>query len=446
MANSRDYLGLPLPPSIPTPGFIPFLDNLNGFQDSNIRCTILRENYKKMLLESGYKTTALNLAFKNFPIAFSQNADLLGQLISQLPYTSYLEKTCDKNKLLIKLNNESENKELNFLSRILRENIIFENLILVFDYKECKEKNFLSLNHIIFNNHKITKNNIIWLDLLQSAYTELFLVISIEHSLWHLNVAFIINAAQNSLQNTEILKIFAMAENNVFVKASEVETLLFGTDYIFQQILNDNKEFTEYVKIRNIAFFNNFNIDTIFNEYLINNLNPNQNWITGMDSNIKIIKDFVNKVVTKSDISAENQNFINYIDNYNKEYNLDYKNVSIERYLQILFVVGSAFHSTTFEFTKKIFTDIFYNIKFKKEFYELAFATIIGDLSISFGDTSLYTGTYYKKEVDYLFETVEINRKIIEEELEGTIFKNYNYSTTDDIQLYYQANTYTTYI
>ncbi len=446
MTNSRDYLGLPLPPSIPTPGFIPFLDNLDSFNDSNIRCTILRENYKKMLIESGYKTTALDLAFKNFPIAFSQNADLLGQLISQLPYTRYLEKTCDKNKLLIKLNNESENKELNFLSRILRQNIIFENLILVFDYEECKEKNFLSLNHILFNDHKITKNNCIWVDLLQSAYTELFLVISIEHSLWHLNVAFIINAAQNSLQNTEILQIFAMAEYNVFVKASEVETLLFGTDYIFQQILNDNKEFTEYVKIRNIAFFNNFNIDTIFNEYLLNGLNPNQNWITGMNSNIKIIKDFVNKVVTKSDISLENDYFINYIDNYNKEYNLDYKNVSIERYLQILFVVGSAFHSTTFEFTKNIFTDILYNMEFQKEFWELATATILGDLSISFGDTSLYTGTYYKEEVDYLFETLEINRKIIEKELECTIFKNFNYSTTDDIQLYYQANTYTTYI
>jgi len=420
-----------------------FLDNIDGFNDSNTRCRILRENYKKQLIKSGYENT--DLAFKNFPIDFSQDAELLGQLISQLPYTSYLEKTCDKNKLLIKLNNESQNKELNFLSRILRQNICFENLILVFDYEDGKEKNFLSLNHILFNGDKITNNNIIWLDLLQSAYTELFLVIEIEHTLWHLNVEFIINTANNSLQNTEILKIFAMAEKNVFVTALEVKTILYGTDSIFQQILNDNKEFTEYVKIRNMDFLNNFNIDTIFNEYLLNGLNPNQNWITGMDSNIKIIKDFVNKVVTKSDILAENQNFINYIDNYNKKYNLDYKNVSIERYLQILFVVGSAFHSTTFEFTKSIFTDIIYNKKLQKVFYEIAIGTVIPD-SLSFGDTSLYTGTFYKKEVDYLFEILEINRKNIEEKLEYTIFKNYNYSTKDDIQLYYQANTYTTYI
>lgn len=85
-------------------------------------------------------------------------------------------------------------------------------------------------------------------------------------------------------------------------------------------------------------------------------------------------------------------------------------------------------------------------MKFQKEFYELAFATIIGDLSISFGDISLYTGTYHKNEIDHLFETLEINRKIIEKELECTIFKNFNYSTTDDIKLYYQANTYTTNI
>ena len=44
-----------------------------------------------------------------------------------------------KNKLLIKLNGESQNRELNFLSRILRQHIIFENLILVFDYEECKK-------------------------------------------------------------------------------------------------------------------------------------------------------------------------------------------------------------------------------------------------------------------------------------------------------------------
>lgn len=36
-----------------------------------------------MLIESGYKTTDLNLAFKNFPIDFSQNADLLGQILIQ---------------------------------------------------------------------------------------------------------------------------------------------------------------------------------------------------------------------------------------------------------------------------------------------------------------------------------------------------------------------------
>jgi hypothetical protein len=239
MSPQREYLGLNLPHPIPFQGIIPFLDNIIGFDDSIIRCNILREAYKKQLVKNGYKTTALNLAFENFPLDFSQNADLLGQYISQLPFTPYLEKpcgkknllikllekTCGKKNLLIKLNQESENKELNFLSRILRQNINFEDLILVFDYKENKNKNFLSLNHIIYKDCKITKCDTLWVKLLQSAYTELFLVISIEHSLWHLNVAFIINAAQNSLQTTEILKIFNMAEDNVFEKATEDETI-----------------------------------------------------------------------------------------------------------------------------------------------------------------------------------------------------------------------------
>ena len=40
----------------------------------------------------------------------------------------------------------------------------------------------------------------------------------------------------------------------------------------------------------------------------------------------------------------------------------------INKFLGILFVCGSAFHSTTFEFTKLLFTDVFYNKKFNETF------------------------------------------------------------------------------
>jgi hypothetical protein len=430
-----------------TSQFNTFLENTIGFEDDIIRCEKLRTEYKNLLLKKGYKTTDLDASFVNFPIDISKHPNLLGGLIAQLPYTQYLEKTCDKKKLLIKLNNDSENKELNFLSSILRENINFQNVILVFDYDEFKENNFLSLNHIQYNGNKITCCDNLWLELLQSAFTELFLIIEIEHSIWHLNVAFIINAAQKALGSTEILNIFAMAEYNVFEKASEVENLLFGTSIIFQQVLSNNKLFNEYVNIRNTLLFNNFNIKTFFDEYLLNNLNLKCNkWIIGLDSNIKIIEDFVSRVVNKTDITEDNNKLIKYIEEYNKEYNLDYQNVSIEKYLQMLFVFGAGLHSTTFLFTKEIFTDLIYNIKFSKEFYEIAIQTITTDIETSFGDVSLYKGSYYINEVNYLFKTLENNRKIIQEELEYSKFKNYNFSIIDDILYFFLANTYTTYV
>ena len=415
-------------------------------EDTFNRCKILREAYKKNLFDSGYKTSNLNSTFDNFPIGISNNSDLLGQLISQLTYTQFLEKSIDKKFLLIKLDQKSKNKELNILSSILRENIPFQNLILVFDYQHDKKNNFLSLNHIIYNNNKIYKNDNLWLKLLQSAYTELFLLIEIDHTMWHLRVAHIIYLSTKCLKNTKIIKIFEMASKNVYGKASDVKNILYGTPFVFQQILNDNKKFIKYAKINNETFFNNFNIDTIFNEYIINGLNPNQHWITGMKSNINIINNFVNKVVNKSNLSVDNLKLINTVDYYNDKYSLNYKNVSIKKYLEILFVTGTAFHSTAFEFTKEIFTDIIFINKYATLFYQIAIGTISTDISISFGDVSLYKGEFYKKEVDYLFQILEKNRQIIEKKLKNSIFKNYNFSTKKDISLTYQPNTYTTYV
>jgi hypothetical protein len=445
--EEENYLGLVLPKLIfSLNNYDTYVTNTDDFEDSFIRCNKLRNTYTKKLFDSGYKTSNLNSTFNNFPIDISNNSDLLGQLISQLSYTKYLENSIDKKFLQIKLDQNSESYELNLLSSILRENIPFENLILVFDYQNNKDNNFLSLNHIIYDHTKIYKNNNLWLPLLQSAYTELLLIIEIDHGSWHIEVAHIIYIAKKSLENTEILKIFEMAEKNVFATASEVKNILFGTTYIFQQILNNNIKFTEYMKFKIVTFFNNFNIDTIFNKYILNGLNPNQNWIIGMDSNIKIIKKFINKIINKSDISLDNKKIIKAVDEYNDKYLLNYKNVSIEKYLEILFVVGTAFHSTTFQFTKELFTDIFYLNKFTQISYGIGIGTIFTDINISFGDIMLYTGEFYKKEVDYLFNELEKNRQNIEQELKYSTFKNYNFSTKENISLTYQPNTFTSYI
>lgn len=446
--QEENYLNLVLPKlTIATNNYAAYSYGINKNQAVIERCKNLRKTYIDLLVISGFKETDLNDTYFNFPIIPSINKMLLGEYISQMPFCKYLEKTDNPKELILKLDSNSKYKELNFLSSILRENIVFENLILVFDYDDNKKNNFLLLKHIIFDNKNITKKDNLWITLLQSAYTELFLIISIEHAIWHLMVANIIYLAQQSLKKTEILKIFELAENQVFGKASEVKNILFGTSDIFQQILNNNKPFTDFVKFKITTFFSNFNIDTIYSDYLINDLNPNQNWLTGIESNIIIIKNFVNEIVSKKDISNENLKFVKFIESKNNKYSHSYKNVSIEKYLQILFVVGTVFHSTTFEFTKLIFTDIFNNNSFQPIFYGIAMGTILTDISVSFGDKSLYKGIYYKQEINYLYNKLEENREIVQEEIhKNKLFKNYNFSTKCDIMRTYQPNTYTTYV
>ena len=57
-------------------------------------------------------------------------------------------------------------------------------------------------------NIKIYNDNELWDELVQSAYTELFFVLEIEHTLWHLLSSHIIFSAQKSLFPSEIYNIF----------------------------------------------------------------------------------------------------------------------------------------------------------------------------------------------------------------------------------------------
>lgn len=212
--------------------------------------------------------------------------------------------------------------------------------------------------------------------------TELTLILSIEHSIMHLIVAHIIYIVKNKLYFTEILKVFTMASTNVFIKAFEVKTLLFGTPLVFGQILNNNNAFKKYLDNKITSFINNFDINTVFEDYFnLNNINPNLNWLHGMKDNILIIKNFVNNIIIKKDISNENKIINNYLIKKYKN-NKDLVNIpNIKKLLEILFVVGSAFHSTTFEFTKIIMTDVFYNSKLDNLFYGISIQTIVADVS-----------------------------------------------------------------
>ena len=119
----------------------------------------------------------------------------------------------------------------------------------------------------------------------------------------------------------------------------------------------------------------------------------------------------------------------------------------VKKFLEILFVVGTAFHSTTFEFTKLIFTDVFYNQKFNQSFYNISLQTIITNIDTVFGDLQLYKGKYYKDEVKNLHFDLEKSReKLFAEMANNDVFKNNIFSNKESMLNTFSTNTYTTYV
>ena len=412
------------------------------------KCDVVRKTYLEQLVKNGYKDLKPEDVYEFFPVNVCENLSLLGNYVSNLPYCKYLEKGFTDNQLVIKLNCESKNVELNFLSRILRENLSFKNLVMVFNVNRYEQINFLEMSHIIYNGKQYYEYDIMWQELVQSGFTEMTLLLSIEHAIWHLIVSHIIYVSKRSLYFTEILKIFNMADKNVFMKSLEVQKLLFGTPFIFKQVLNDNEDFKKFLIHKVSHFIDNFNIDTVFNEYFnINSSDTSLNWMPGMKSNIRIIKDFVDVVVSKKDLKKENARFSKYL---SRKYNdLKLNNTpTIKKFLQMLFVVGSAFHSTTFEFTKMIMTDAFFNEKLDKIFYNISLQTVVTNIDTVFGDVHLYKGNFYKEEVEYLHESLETNRKNMQDyfEKENKTFQNTIYTTQPNMLKKFSTNTFTTYV
>jgi hypothetical protein len=413
------------------------------------KCDVVRKTYIDELAKNGYKDLNPDDVYDFFPVNVCENTSLLGNYVSNLPYCKYLEKDSNDGELMIKLDGGSKNIELNLVSRILREKISFKNIIIVFNVNRYETLNFLELSHIVYNGINVYEYNPMWQELVQSGFTELTLLLSIEHAIWHLIVSHIIYVSKRSLYFTEILKIFNMADKNVFRKSLEVQKLLFGTPFIFKQVLNDNEDFKKYLLQKVSHFIDNFNIDTVFNDYFnINNSDPTLNWMPGMKSNIRIIKDFVDVVVSKKDLKKENSRFSKYL---SRKYNdLKLNNTpTIKKFLQILFVVGSAFHSTTFEFTKIIMTDAFFNEKLDKIFYNISLQTIVTNIDTVFGDVELYKGTVYKEEVEYLHESLETNRKNMQEHFEKDSrcgCHNTIYTTQQNMLKKFSTNTFTTYV
>jgi hypothetical protein len=427
------------------------ISKVNDFRpDVYEKCVIVRDAYVKYIHLSGYTEVKPEIIFKNFPINASENTKLLGNYISNTPFCKFLELGLNENELVIKLNQQSKYEDLNTLSSIIRECASFKDIIAVFKVDPTNNLDFLELSYIVYEDRVYGKEDPLWRELLQSLYTELFLLISAEHAMWHIIVSNIIHTAECALIDDNIFEVFGMASNKVHLKAAEVRHLLFGTPFIFFQVLNWNKRFKKLLNKKIVSIFNNFNIDTFFDDYLnlheINAVYPDLVWIPGLKSNIEIIKNFVNSVISYKDISSSENKVKEYFLN---EYNTyKFNNIpSVKTLLEILFTLGSAFHSTTFEYSKVIFTDVFYNEKHSPVLYGVAIPTIVDDLSVLFGDECLYKGNVYNQQVKQLAIDVAENRIKNQEILySNPQYQNNCYCTRDDIYNNISINTYTTHI
>lgn len=399
----------------------------------------IRNIYLKMFkYEPLYKDEYSESLFENFPINASQNSKLLGSYIINTPFCKYVEKTLDPNKFYIRLDGKSINNELNILSSILRENLNFVNQILVFNVDRNKKYDFLDLSYIVYNGKNIYSTNNDWLKLVKSAYNELFYITQIKHALWHTQVASIIFKSDTELLGSKIKEIFNMASNNVYFKAAQINTA-FNLPLGFGQALNRNKKFLKYVSDYQKEFEDNFNINTIFEDYFsLNNSDPTLNWLPGMKSNVIIIKEFVDKVISKYKNIKPFSLFSTKLSNDTR---------TLAKLLQMLFLIGTAFHSTTLDFTKLIFTDIFDISIISKAGILVFIQTIVYDFKEIFGDIQLYTGTYFKDEVLWLSNILDNNRKNIHDELYkyNPLFKSKIFSTRDDMNKTGVTNSYTTY-
>jgi len=413
------------------------------------KCKALRKSYMGQLTGLGYKDLNESDVFTNFPIEASKDKALLGCYVSNMPFCKFLEKGSSPAELLLKMGQASANEEMRTLSAILREDLTLLDLTMVFKVDQSKTTDFLALDYIVYKTEMIDVDHPMWLTLVQSAFTELILLVSIEHAVWHLMVAHMVYMANSQLCCTEILKIFNMSSKNVFIKAAEVKFLLFGSPLIFNQTLSNNVRFQQYVDDKISNFVENFNIDTVFDTYFNTSASDSSlNWLPGMKSNIQIIKKFVRSIIKKqgSSLSRENAALTLFLNNQYATNPVITTVPSVKTVLEMLLVIGSAFHSTTFEFTKLLFCDVFNNPKMSSAGLSVAIATIVGEINTVFGDPSLYNGTLYAVEVATLNKDLDENRVKMAKELKGSTFSNDVFSTRDMMLKRFATNTYTTYI
>jgi hypothetical protein len=424
-----------LVPSLIYKIFMSKTDNISP--DTIQRCQENIEQLTKTIKKNGFNDIKIDNVLKFFPIFVSERLDLLGEYIANTPLCMFLDKVkTNPNELVIRLDGKSTNNELNVFGGLLKESLGFKNLTMVYDYNPNVQINFLKLKHIydVENNIIILPNNKDWLKYVQLGYVEISIILTIYHLLWHFMTAHITCVIKENCNNKDVVELFTMMGQNIFLKAIEVKILLLQTPVFFNTELYDNKIFMEHSAKWINNFIDTFDIETHFENYILRGvLNPNQQWMVGFKSNLETLKNFSNSIIQKTDYKYHNIKIWSW--NGYKNINHNDKQINLLKLIELNYTLGGIYHSYTFEYQKMGFTDIIYCDKIPKNFYKLLIATLDWDVNFQvYGDFSVKSNKYLQ-ELEEFKNNIQKNRSIIYDLVKlNPIYKSYIYT---DIEIFY---------
>jgi hypothetical protein len=358
----------------------------------------------------------------------------------------FLEPGTNPYELVIRLDGKSSNPDANAFGSLLKEPYGFKNLYLIYDYKPDKQINFLSLKNIydVENNKIIQPEDLEWKEYLSSGYFELSMIMTLQHGLWHLMSAYITCIAKENIIDKELVKVFTMCEQNIFVKANEVKTFFLQSPMLFNTILYGNPAFMEYSSQWINGFVNNFSVDTYFETNILRGLNPNQQWVPGFKENLILVKDFSKSIIANTDNKYHWTNIWSW--NCYQNINPIDRTIRVEQLIQINLTIGSILHSQTFEYQKLGFTELIYNDKIPKSFFPLLLSTLEWNIAYPiYGNYEYYVENKYQKNFeDFSKNIVEIRKIITKQIKDNKIFKSFTYTNVFDSIEHNCINTWNT--
>ena len=171
-------------------------------------------------------------------------------------------------------------------------------------------------------------------------------------------------------------------------------------------------------------------------------MNPYQKWIPGFKENLNLVKDFASNIMRNTPNGDVNipiwswncyQN-VNRIDRF----------VRVGKLIEILYTIGSVYHSNTFEFQKLGFTELIYASKIPKNFYLVLLATLDWNIKFpTYGNYEYYDSFRYIVCFKEFEKQLENTRKQITNQIApNKIYKSFIY-TSEAIE-HYSINTWNT--